>query len=103
MSVTPAIAAEVAALNTAIAAAQPLAAASQLTVTALALQASTLVNDTQTAIIANAGSLDTGIADTMAPAIVADFQAMVTSSATQLSLADLLGLAGRVASNLTNG
>jgi hypothetical protein len=103
MSVTPAIAAEVAALNTTIAAAQPLAGASQLTVTTLALQAAQLVVDTQSALLVNAGALDTGISDVMAPAIVADFQAIVTSAGTQLSLADLRGLAGRVASNLTNG
>ncbi len=103
MGVPSSIAAEVAYLNTAIAAAQPLAQASQLTITTLALQATQLVDDTDAALLASAGALDSGIADTMAPAIVADFQAIVTSAATQLSLSDLAGLAGRVASNLTNG
>ena len=103
MSVPSGIVAEVAYLNTAIAAAQPIAQASRLTITTLALQATQLVNDTSAALDASAGALDTGIADTMAPSIVSDFQAIVDSSATQLSLADLRGLAGRVASNLTNG
>ncbi len=103
MSVPANIVAEIAYLSTIIAAAQPLAQASRLTITTLALQATQLVNDTNAALDASAGALDTGIADTMAPSIVSGFQAVVDSSATQLSLADLRGFVGRAASNLTNG
>ena len=102
MAVPSGIAAEVSYLSAAIATAQPLAQASQTTITTLVLQATQLVDDTDAALLASAGALDSGIADVMPGAIIADFQAIVASAGAQLSLSDLRGLAGRVASNLTS-
>lgn len=94
---------EVAALNTAIIAAGPLEAAPQRTIAALTTQADTLVNDVDAALADTAGTLDMFMAPTMAPAMVLAFLAVTDSATTQVSLADLSGIAGRVADNLTNG
>jgi hypothetical protein len=96
------IASEVAALNTSINAALPLESAPPGTIAVLANQADTLVNDIDTAITAAVGTLDTFTAPVMAPAIVLAFEAVVGSGFEQLALVDLAGVAGRVATNLTN-
>ena len=96
------ITAEVAALNTTINAALPLESALPGTITALANQADTAVNDIDIALLAAAGTLDTFTAPVMAPAIVIAFQALVDSGSVQLALCDLAGPVGRVATNLTN-
>jgi hypothetical protein len=93
---------EVAALNTAINAALPLEAALPGTISVLANQADTLVNDIDTALLAAAGTLDSFTPPVMVPAIVIAFEALVDSADTQLALGDLAGFAGRVATNLTN-
>lgn len=97
------IQAEVLALNTAITAAMPLESAPQRTMAALATQADMLVTDVDTALTIAAGDLDTYGAPTMPPAMVLAFLNAVDEATTQVSLADLAGVAGRVASNLTNG
>jgi hypothetical protein len=93
---------EVTALNNAINAALPLESALPGTIAVLANQADTLVNDIDNAIVAAVGTLDTFTAPVMAPAIVLAFQAVVGSGFEQLALVDLAGVAGRVATNLTN-
>jgi hypothetical protein len=94
---------EVSALSAAITAATPLENASNLIITALSTQATTLVNDIDTALSAAAGNLDTFTAPTMAPAMVLTFLSAVDAAETQTSLCDLAGVAGRIASNLANG
>jgi hypothetical protein len=98
-----AITIEVGALNTAIAAAMPLEAASRSTITALSTQADTLVNDIDAALLVAADGLNVFAAPVMAPAMVLAFLVIVDDANTQLALADLASVAGRVASNLTNG
>lgn len=97
------ISTEVAALNTAITAALPLEAAPQRTIAALTTQADTLANDVDTALAAAAGALDMFMEPAMAPAMVISFLSVTDDATTQVSLCDLSGVAGRVASNLTNG
>ena len=96
------ISSEVFALNAAIAATGPLEQAPQRFIAALSTQADTLVNDIDTALAAAAGTLDMFTAPVMAPAMVLAFLAVVDDATTQVSLADLAGVAGRVANNLTN-
>jgi len=103
MAVTPAIAAEVAALNTAISSAGSLTAASQGAINALAAQASQLQTDTGAAILANAGQLDTYTSDGVAIDMASAITGMLASAQTQTSLVDLYGYAGRLATNLANG
>ena len=103
MPVPAAIITEVMALNTALTAAGDLDNADQATLAALTNSAISLTNDTDAALAGAAGALDTGISDIMAPAIVNDFLSLVDAGGTQLAMADLRGVAGRMATNLTNG
>ena len=102
MAVPSSIATEVSALNTAFVATGPIEAASQGAVTALANQAIQLVNDIDTALIGVQPLLDMFTPPVMAPALVLDFLSAVDQATMQLSLADLAGVAGRIASNLAN-
>jgi hypothetical protein len=100
----PAILALIQALNAAIAAAQPLGSATQATMTALATQAAGLVEAVEAAIAADYGGLlDTWTGPAMAPAIAAGLLSVYADGAAQLSLADVAGFAGRMATNLANG
>lgn len=97
------IAMEVVALNNQITAAQPLESAPSGIRTLLATQATTLASDIEGALADAAGDLDTFSAPMMAPAMVLSFLEVADAASTQVSLADLAGVVGRVASNLTNG
>lgn len=100
MTIPASLQAEVIALNTAFLAADPLSQSPRAAITALQINAAQLVADIDTALTGASGALDTFSAPTDAPSIASGFSALLTASQNQSDLADLRGLAGRVASNL---
>ena len=102
MAVPANIAAEVAALNATFVAIGSIEAASQGTVTSLANSAAQLVNNVETALTGVQPLLDTFMPPVMPPALVLQILAAETAAEAQLSLADLRGVSGRIASNLAN-
>lgn len=102
MTVSAQITAEVAALNSAFLAIGTIETASTGSVTALANQAEQLVNDVETDLVGVQPLLDTFMPPVMPPALVQQVLDAETVAETQLSLADLRGVSGRIASNLAN-
>lgn len=94
---------EVSALNAAIAANSPLELLSSSALTMLTNQAIQLVNDTDSAISAAAGQLDSFVAPMMPIEMAAQFISVQDSGQTQWLLVLLEGYAGRLATNLING
>lgn len=103
MAVPASIANEITVLGLAIDDATPLASASVGVLTALATTADEVADAVQDALVAATGALDMWSAPYMAPAIALGVLGVLNDSLTQLSLADLRGVTGRIASNLTNG
>ena len=100
MAIGTALQAEIAALNVAFAAATPIEQAPRAAVTALQINAAQLVSDVDAALAGAAGALDTFTAPAMAADMATGLTGLYTASQNQTDLADLRGLAGRVASNL---
>ena len=100
MAIPATIQAEIAAITAAFQAATPLKQAPRAAVTALQINAAQIVADVDSALAGAAGALDTFAAPLMPADIAAGVNALLTASQNQTDLADLRGLAGRVASNL---
>src|SRR6185437_906501 len=100
MTVPASMAAEVSALNAAFVAIGSIETATQGSVTALANQAAQLVNDVEADLTGVQPLLDTFMPPLMAPALTQQLLDAQTDAQTQLSLADLRGVSGRIASNL---
>lgn len=100
MTIPASIQAEIAAITTAFQAASPLKQAPRAAVRALQINAAQIVADVDISLAASAGALDAFSAPVMPDAIAAGVSALLTASQNQTDLADLRGLAGRVASNL---
>lgn len=82
-----------------VAAAKPVASASQPTRTALKLNAANLVASIQSALVAPS-LLDTWVAPIDAPSIVAGVLQLVSAAQDQSNMSVMRGTVGRVASNL---
>ena len=100
MAIPSALQAEIAALTAAFSAASPLPQAPRASITALQINAAQLVSDVDAALAGAAGALDTFSAPPLPDAMAAGLTALCAASQNQTDLADLRGLAGRVASNL---
>jgi hypothetical protein len=100
MSVPTAITTELADLQAQVTAAQPLAQASQATVTAIKMNAATLVAAIDTAINAATGKLDTWAAPVDPLTIIAGIQAVAVNADDQADLTNMRGFVGRATSNL---
>lgn len=103
MIVPDAIAAQLAALNSAIAGAGGLDSASFATRNALALQAASLAEAAAAAIPGAAGALDTWAAPLMPQDIASGVAGLLAAAQAQSALADLEGFVARIEINLENG
>ena len=95
-----ALQAQIAAMQAAFAAASPIEQAPRAAVTALQINAAQLVSGVDAALAGAAGALDTFAAPVLAADMATGLTGLLTASQNQTDLADLRGLAGRVASNL---
>ena len=100
MTIPATIKAEIAALQAQIAAAGPLQAVPQATLTALQLNAEQLVSDLGSALLSAAAGLDSWAPPIDAPSIASGVQALAAAAADQATLANARGFIGRVTSNL---
>jgi hypothetical protein len=100
MAIGAALQSEIAALNAAFSAASPIPQAPRASITALQINAATFVSQVDSALAGAAGALDTFAAPTAPEAMAAGVVGLLTASQNQTDLANLRGLAGRVASNL---
>ena len=100
MSIPTKITTELTALQAQIAAATPLTNASFATIKAMQLNSAQLVNDVQNLLIAT-NRLDTWTASVDPKTIISGFNLSVTAANDQQNLSLLRGVAGRVASNLS--
>lgn len=94
------ISSEISVLQTQVTANAPLASAPRAAILAMQLNADELVADTDTALVAAAGALDTWQAPTDPAAIICGILGLEADAENQTSLADCRGVVGRVASNL---
>ena len=99
MTISASITTALTSLEAQVAAAQPLANASQATRTALKLNAGALVADIQTALVASS-LLDTWTPSTDPAVIVAGVNSVVTAAQDENTLSLMRGVVGRAASNL---
>jgi hypothetical protein len=99
MTISASITTALTSLQAQVAAAQPLANASQATRTALKLNAGALVADIQTALVASS-LLDTWTPSTDPAVIVAGVNSVVTAAQDENTLSLMRGVVGRAASNL---
>lgn len=99
MSIPGNITAELANLQSQVAAATPLANAPFSTIKALQLNAGNLVNDIQTALTVP-NKLDTWVPPVDPISMVNGFDAVVTAAQDQSNLSLMRGVVGRAASNL---
>jgi hypothetical protein len=100
MAIPSALQAQIAALNVAFTAASPVEQSPRAAITALQINAATLVPAVDSALAGAAGALDTFTAPALATDMATGLVGLLTASQNQTDLADLRGLAGRVASNL---
>jgi hypothetical protein len=99
MTISASITTALTSLQAQVAAAQPLANASQATRTALKLNAGALVADIQAALVASS-LLDTWTPSTDPAVIVAGVNSVVTAAQDENTLSLMRGVVGRAASNL---
>jgi hypothetical protein len=99
MTISASITTALTSLQAQVAAAQPLANASQATRTALKLNAGALVADIQTALVASS-LLDTWTPSTDPAVIVAGVNSVVAAAQDENTLSLMRGVVGRAASNL---
>ena len=99
MTISASITTALTSLQAQVAAAQPLANASQATRTALKLNAGALVADIQAALVAPS-LLDTWTPSTDPSVIVAGVNSVVTAAQDENTLSLMRGVVGRAASNL---
>lgn len=100
MSIPANITAEIAFLQSQVTQNAPLTSAPRAQVVAMQLNAKQLVADTDAALTAAAGTLDTWTSPVGAAQIIAGIQAISTSAQNQSDIALCRGIVGRVASNL---
>lgn len=100
MGIVANVSGQIAALQAQITSAGPLSSVSQATITAIQLNAATLVSTISAAVTSAAGELDTWTAPTDPDAIVSGIMALKCSAAEQATLVNQGGYVGRMNKNL---